>query len=211
MESAEWAGRNERFESVVVPHMKDIRRLARSLTNSGADAEDVLQEATVRLLRFIHGYRGGDSRSWVLRVARNTAISWLRTNRRRNHVGFGCLPGESPLPQWAPEAEADEREDLFAIEARRREGEALRRAIGTLTREQREIIVLRDLNGFQYTEIAAVLSIPLGTVMSRLSRARAVLQDRLQRADDSPAMMAACPMRHCSLHRPSLQHRIWRA
>ena len=211
MESAEWAGRNERFETVVVPHIKEIRRLARSLTNSGADAEDVLQEATVRLLRFIHGYRGGDSRSWVLRVARNTAISWLRTNRRRNHVGLGIRPGDSPLPQWVAEAEADEREDLFAIEARRRDGEALRRAIGTLTREQREIIVLRDLNGFQYTEIAAVLSIPLGTVMSRLSRARAVLQDRMQRGDDSPAMMAACPMRHCSLHRPSLQHRIWRA
>ena len=205
MESAERAGRNERFEIVVVPHMKEIRRLARSLTNSGADADDVLQEATVRLLRFIHGYRGGDSRSWVLRVARNTAISWLRTNRRRNHVGLGTHPGDSPLPQWAPETEADEREDLFAIEARRRDGEALRRAIGTLTREQREMIVLRDLNGFQYTEIAAVLSIPLGTVMSRLSRARAVLQDRLQRADDSPAMMAACPIR------PSLQHRIWRA
>jgi len=211
MESAEWAGRNERFEIVVVPHMKEIRRLARSLTNSGADAEDVLQEATVRLLRFIHGYRGGDSRSWVLRVARNTAISWLRTNRRRNHVALGIRPGDSPLPELAPEAEADEREDLFAIEARRRDGEALRRAIGTLTREQREIIVLRDLNGFQYTEIAAVLSIPLGTVMSRLSRARAVLQDRLQRGGDSPAMMGACLMRHRSLQRPSLQHRIWRA
>ena len=118
MGSAEWAGRNERFETVVVPHMKEIRRLARSLTNSGADAEDVLQEATVRLLRFIHGYRGGDSRSWVLRVARNTAISWLRTNRRRNHVALG----KPPVAEWVPEAEIDEREDLFAIEARRRDG-----------------------------------------------------------------------------------------
>ena len=205
MGSADWAGRNERFETVVVPHMKEIRRLARSLTNSGADAEDVLQEATVRLLRFIHGYRGGDSRSWVLRVARNTAISWLRTNRRRNHVGLGTPPGEPPIPEWAPESEVDEREDLFAIEARRRDGEALRRAITALTRDQREIIVLRDLNGFQYTEIAAVLSIPLGTVMSRLSRARAVLQGRLQRAEESPAMMAPCLMRQ------SLQHPIWRA
>jgi RNA polymerase sigma-70 factor (ECF subfamily) len=172
------------------------------------EVDDGLRPETV-LLRFIHGYRGGDSRSWVLRVARNTAISWLRTNRRRNHVGLGIRPGDLPLPEWTPEA--DEREDLFAIEARRRDGEALRRGIGTLTREQREIIVLRDLNGFQYTEIAAVLSIPLGTVMSRLSRARAVLKDRLQRGDDSPAMMAECPMRHCSLRRPSLQHRIWRA
>src|SRR3569832_2552139 len=102
MGSAEWAGRNERFETVVVPHMKEIRRLARSLTNSGADAEDVLQEATVRLLRFIHGYRGGDARAWVLRVARNTAFSWLRTIRRRNHVGLGTLPGGPPLPEWAP-------------------------------------------------------------------------------------------------------------
>jgi RNA polymerase sigma factor (sigma-70 family) len=141
----------------------------RSLTNSSADADDVLQEATVRLLRFIQGYRGGDSRSWVVRVARNTALTWLQSNRRRNDR------------EWTSEAEVevDECEDLFAIEARRRESEALRLAISTLTREQREIIVLRDLNGFQYSEIAVVLSIPMGTVMSRLSRARAVLQQRL--------------------------------
>ena len=71
--------------------------MARSLTNSGADADDVLQEATVRLLRFIHGYRGGDSRSWVMRVARNTAITWLRTHRARNH------------PEWDPESVVDEQ------------------------------------------------------------------------------------------------------
>jgi RNA polymerase sigma-70 factor, ECF subfamily len=177
MQSCEWAGRNERFEAVVLPHLQEVRRLARSLTNSGADADDVLQEATVRLLRFIHGYRGGDSRSWVMRVARNTAISWLRTNRRRNHVALSeGQPGES---ERAPQLEVDQCEDLFAIEARRRDGEALRRAINTLNREQREILVLRDLNGFQYSEIAVVLSIPLGTVMSRLSRARAVLHERL--------------------------------
>jgi RNA polymerase sigma-70 factor (ECF subfamily) len=111
-----------------------------------------------------------------MRVARNTAITWLRTNRRRNHVSLGGQPGE---PDWAPQVEVDVCEDLFAIEARRRDGEALRRAISTLGREQREIIMLRDLNGFQYSEIAVVLSIPLGTVMSRLSRARAALQERL--------------------------------
>ena len=71
------------------------------------------------------------------------------------------------------------KRDSYAIEARRRDAEALRRVIGTLNRAQREIVVLRDLNGFQYSEIAAVLSIPIGTVMSRLSRARAVLQQRL--------------------------------
>jgi RNA polymerase sigma factor (sigma-70 family) len=169
MQPCEWVGRNERFETVVLPHLKEIRRMARSLTNSGADADDVLQEATVRLLRFIHGYRGGDPRSWVMRVARNTAISWLQSNRRRNDR------------EWTSEAEVevDDCEDLFAIEARRRDGEALHLALRTLTREQREIIVLRDLNGFQYSEIAAVLSIPIGTVMSRLSRARALLQQRL--------------------------------
>lgn len=153
--------------------------MARALTNSGADADDVLQEATVRLLRFIHGYRGGDARSWVLRVARNTAITWLRTNRRRNHIALGSRPDEPFALELTPEAEIDEAEDLFAIEARRRDAETLRRVIGTLTHEQRQVIVLRDLNGFQYSEIAAALSIPIGTVMSRLSRARAVLQQRL--------------------------------
>lgn len=179
MQSVESVGRNERFESVVRPHLKEVRSLARALTNSGPDADDVLQEATVRLLRFIHGYRGGDSRAWVLRVTRNTAITWMRTNRRRNHVALGSRPEEPLQPDLTPEAEIDECEDLFAIEARRRDAEALRRVIGTLNREQREIVVLRDLNGFQYSEIAAVLCIPIGTVMSRLSRARAVLQERL--------------------------------
>jgi RNA polymerase sigma-70 factor (ECF subfamily) len=126
----------------------------------------------------MNGYRGGDARSWVLRVARNTALTWLQANRRRNQVVLGGYLGEVPCPEWA-DAEAAECEDLLAIEARRRDGEALRRAIGTLPREQREIVVLRDLNGFQYGEIAAVLSIPIGTVMSRLSRGRAVLQERL--------------------------------
>jgi RNA polymerase sigma factor (sigma-70 family) len=179
MESCESVRRNERFETVVLPHLKEMRNLARALTSSGDDADDVLQEATVRLLRFIHGYRGGDARSWVLRVARNTAITWMRSNRRRNLVALGSRPDEPFLPELAPEVEIDEREDLFAIEARRRDAEALRRAIGTLTHEQGQVIVLRDLNGFQYSEIAAVLSIPIGTVMSRLSRARAVLQQRL--------------------------------
>ena len=179
MEFCESAGRNERFEAVVLPHLKEMRSLARALTNSGDDADDVLQEATVRLLRFMHGYRGGDARSWVLRVARNTAITWMRTNRRRNHVALGIRPDEWFASELGPEAEIDECEDLFAIEARRRDAQALRRAIDTLTHEQRQVIVLRDLNGFQYSEIAAVLSIPIGTVMSRLSRARAVLQQRL--------------------------------
>jgi RNA polymerase sigma-70 factor (ECF subfamily) len=170
--------RNERFETVVLPHLNDIRRLALALTASGADADDVLQEATVRLLRFIDGYRGGDARSWVLRVARNTAISWLRANRRRNHVALGTYLGEAPRGEWAVDFEVDECEDVFAVELRRQEGEALRRAIGMLSHEQREIVVLRDLNGFQYSEIASVLGIPIGTVMSRLSRARAALQER---------------------------------
>jgi RNA polymerase sigma-70 factor (ECF subfamily) len=162
-------------------HLNEIRRLARSLTASGPDADDVLQEATVRLLRFIDGYRGGDARSWVMRVARNTAISWLRANRRRNHVALDGYSGEMLCSEWVADAEADESEDLFAIEVRRQEGQALRRAIGMLSHEQREIVVLRDLNGFQYNEIATALGIPIGTVMSRLSRARAALQERLLR------------------------------
>ena len=196
--------RNERFARVVLPHLDAVHSLARSITGSGADADDVLQEATMRLLRFIHGYRGGDARSWVLRVARNTAFSWLRTNRR-----LGQLPQEDNVGgMWldpARDAGVDECEDPFEMEARRREGEALRRAIDSLPREQQEIVVLRDLNGLQYCEIATALRIPIGTVMSRLSRARAVLTREITSHACRPTCLARGTCSGCA--RSAAPHR----
>jgi RNA polymerase sigma-70 factor (ECF subfamily) len=162
------------FSNVVVPHLREAHRLARYLTGCRADADDVVQETTVRLFRFMHAYRGGDARSWVLRVARNTAYSWLRSNRRRSESW-----SEDSLDHRPQDHGPQEDEDAFAIEARRQEINALRSAIDALPPDQREVIVLRDLSGFQYTEIASTLRVPIGTVMSRLSRGRRILKHRL--------------------------------
>jgi RNA polymerase sigma-70 factor, ECF subfamily len=169
------------FSNVVVPHLGEAHRLARYLTGCRADADDVVQETTVRLFRFMHAYRGGDARSWVLRVARNTAYSWLRSNRRPRESWNEDSPdhrGHDPADGYRNGAPQEE-EDAFTIEARRQEIDALRTAIDALPSDQREVIVLRDLSGFQYTEIASTLRVPIGTVMSRLSRGRRVLKHRL--------------------------------
>jgi RNA polymerase sigma factor (sigma-70 family) len=172
---------NERFNTVVLPHLGDAARLARMCTRNRADAEDVLQEATVRLLRFMGTYRGGDARSWVLCVTRNTAFTWMRRNRRPYHIPLPDADDDQSADAWS-NAECQERHDPFDIEARRAESEALCRAIDGLPCKQREIVILRDFNGLPYSEIAAALQVPLGTVMSRLSRTHAELRLQLGRA-----------------------------
>jgi RNA polymerase sigma-70 factor (ECF subfamily) len=178
----------QRFHSVVLPHLDEARRLVRYLTGCRTDADDVLQEASVRMLRFVHTFRDGDARSWVLSVARNAAFSWMRAKRRGFRAGndhASALPAESAL-----DTAVDEREEAFAVEARRRESETLRRAIDAMPRGQREVIVLRDLGGLDYAEIASRLQLPIGTVMSRLSRGRALLKRRL--VDDDGARADRC-------------------
>lgn len=172
------ASASQLFHSVVLPHLNEAHGLVRYLTGCRADADDVLQEASVRMLRFVHTYRGGDARSWVLSIARNTAFSWLRAKRR----SFCTVSGENAaaLPmETVLDTAADENEEAFAVEARRREAEALRRVIDKMPRGHREAIVLRDLGGFEYSEIASKLQLPIGTVMSRVSRGRASLKRRL--------------------------------
>jgi len=172
---------SELFESVVVPHLSDAYRLARAFTRNGPDADDVLQDASLRLFRFVATYRGGDARSWVLRVVRNAAYSWMKTNRRGNQIPLDGYPDGTPGPDLHLAATGGDADPL-AIEEQRCESEMLRVAIGDLTHGQREIVVLRDLRGLAYREIAETLSVPIGTVMSRLSRAHAALERRLEGA-----------------------------
>jgi RNA polymerase sigma-70 factor, ECF subfamily len=174
------AGKHERFHDVVLPHLADARRLARRVTRDHADADDVMQEAAVRLLRFVGSYRGGDALSWVLQVTRNTALSWMRQNRR--HHLRSVLEEQSEEEDWPPPL-YDRSEDPFVIEARRGESVWLARAIRELPPNQREIVILRDLHDLPYAEIASVLGIPIGTVMSRLSRTREALKQRLTHLD----------------------------
>jgi RNA polymerase sigma-70 factor (ECF subfamily) len=158
-----------RFERLVLPHLEAAYNLARWLTHNEHDAEDVVQEAYVRAFTFFDGFRGEDARSWLLTVVRNTCYTWLEKHRAPEPTVTldEKVHGQNSTPS---------PEQLFL---RKAAGEELRAAVAELPLEFREVIVLRELEGLSYKEIASVLSIPLGTVMSRLTRARARLQQTL--------------------------------
>jgi RNA polymerase sigma factor (sigma-70 family) len=169
------------FERVVLPHLTDARRLAHSFTGKRADADDVVQEACLRLFRYAISYRGGDSRAWVLQVVRNTAFTWLRSNRRYNQVPLEDHGDGTPGPEGFLVAEGNRAADPLAVEEQRSDSRMLQSAMEALTHDQREVVKLRNLKGLAYREIAQELCIPIGTVMSRLSRAHTVLELRVKR------------------------------
>ena len=172
--SSDFGAAHNRFRAVVLPHLDEAHRLARYLTRSRTDSQDVVHEAIVRLLRYIESYRGGDSRTWVLQVVRNTTFTWLGVNRRRDHVPI------EPHLRGIPQLTADPA----AHQLRRSASKALFSAIEDLSHAQREVVILRDIKGLSYLEISTTLGIPIGTVMSRLSRAHVVLARRLRGAMD---------------------------
>lgn len=155
------------FEVFVVPHMSAAYNLARWLTRNEHDAEDVVQEAYLRAYRFFDSVRGTDYRAWLLTVVRNTCYTWLQQNRRPS----------AALEEGLAEAE-NAQSNPEAILMRNVDTQLLRQAIEELPLEFREVIFLRELEGMSYKEISAIICVPLGTVMSRLARAR----DRLQKA-----------------------------
>ena len=168
-----------RFEQIVLPHLDAAFNLARWMLRSRADAEDVAQEALLRAYRFFGGFHGGDARAWLLQIVRNTCYTWLGKNRPAENMEFdethhgtdlsgGVAAGAPDRPQLggSPEAQAIASEDR----------ERLTRALEELPPRFREVLVLRELEGCSYKEIAAITSVPIGTVMSALSRARKQLQ-----------------------------------
>lgn len=161
------ARREQFFKVHVVPHMAAAYNLARWLTRDGHDAEDVVQEAYLRAFRFWESFRGGDSRTWLLTIVRNTCFTWLQQNRKPS----------VELNEQMPELN-HARTNPEAVLLRNVDAELLHQAVEELPLEFREAIVLRELEGLSYKEISAITSVPLGTVMSRLARAR----DRLQKA-----------------------------
>jgi RNA polymerase sigma-70 factor, ECF subfamily len=165
-----------RFEQVVLPHLDAAFNLSRWLLRSRADSEDVAQEAMLRAYRFFRGFHGGDARAWLLQIVRNTCYTWLEKNRP---VELMTEFDEElhPQPTNNPESLAIASDDR----------ERLGRALETLPPRFREVLVLRELEGCSYKEISAITSIPIGTVMSALARAR----QRLQRALTTPASQEA--------------------
>jgi RNA polymerase sigma-70 factor (ECF subfamily) len=152
--------------------MRSAYNLARWLVRNGDDAEDIVQEAFLKAFKAIDGFRGGDARLWMLSIVRNTAMNFVR--RRKPEVAID-------LNQLEPADRSPSAEEGLLEESRR---DQVRSAIGRLEPEFREALVLREIEGLSYKEIAAVLGVPTGTVMSRLSRARQRLLSELAPAKE---------------------------
>jgi RNA polymerase sigma factor (sigma-70 family) len=159
-----------RFERATLPHLDAAYNLARWLTRDDHAAEDVVQEAFFRAAKFFASFRGTDGRTWLLTVVRRSAFDWLQ--KWRAGAGAASFDEEAHSP-------ADDAIDPERLAIRKADVQLLRAAMEDLPPEYREAIVLRELEGMSYQEIAAVAEVPVGTVMSRLSRARRQLQKRL--------------------------------
>jgi RNA polymerase sigma factor (sigma-70 family) len=157
------------FTRVVVPHLDDAYNLAYWLTGNRADAEDAVQDAALRALRAINSYAGGNARAWMLSIVRNASYSLLRKNRPNAVVAVEDL--EAAEIECAKPYGPDDRTPESALIART-DAETLRAAIAALPTPFRETLVLREINGLDYREIAKITEVPIGTVMSRLARAR---------------------------------------
>jgi RNA polymerase sigma-70 factor (ECF subfamily) len=161
----------ENFEETILPHLGAAYNLARWLTRNDTDAEDVVQEAYLRAFKHFGSFHGGDGRPWLLAIVRNTCYTWMQHNR-------------------SPELTIPLDDDMHEIESKDLNPEALllqsadtkmvKQVLEELPVEFREVIVLRELEGLSYKQIADVAEIPIGTVMSRLARARKRLQQILK-------------------------------
>jgi RNA polymerase sigma-70 factor (ECF subfamily) len=158
------------FDQIVLPHLDAAYNLARWLVRNKQDAEDVVQEACLRAFRFFGGFKGGDARIWLLKIVRNTSYSFLAKNRK------------ATLSE-----EFDEQihvRDIPTVDAemdmvRNVESSMLRESLEELPVNFREVLVLRELEGLSYKEVAELLAVPIGTVMSSLARARSRLRESL--------------------------------
>jgi RNA polymerase sigma-70 factor, ECF subfamily len=167
----------ERFEQLVLPHIDAAFNLARWLLRGRADAEDIAQEALLRACRFFGGFNGGDARAWLLQIVRNTCYTWLEKNRPME------LSMEFDEELHEQTSATPESLAIIADDHKR-----LTLALETLPPRFREVLVLRELEGCSYKEIATITSIPIGTVMSSLSRARRQLYSALTNSSQG-----ACP------------------
>ena len=163
-------GSDDAFAAVALPHLDAAFNLARWLTGSRADAEDVVQEAMVRALTYFPSFRGGSSRAWILQIVRNTAYKMLAARRGAQGGGQTSLEetgGIEDIPDLAdgPEKALILSDDLTRVDA----------WIEGLPAELRETLILRELEDLSYREISQVTAVPIGTVMSRLWRARRML------------------------------------
>ena len=149
----------------MLPHMAAAYNLARWITRRDADAEDLTQEAFIRALQAFEGYRGGNSRAWMLTIVRNTCYSWLQRNRPHEAKAVESFDEVAHLLE-------DEGADPEALLLQQATAGVVQRALEQMPLDQREVLILREQEELSYTQIAEVIGAPIGTVMSRLARAR---------------------------------------
>jgi RNA polymerase sigma-70 factor (ECF subfamily) len=174
------------FEAIALPHLDAAHALARWMTRNDADAADVVQEAFLRAFRYFDSYRGDDARSWTLKIVRRTCYNWLERNRSADVVSLEAeeeLGGAVATSAIDAEALLESRSDLRRLD----------QLIEALPPPLREMIVLRELHELGYREIAEVTGVPIGTVMSRLHRARSLLLRAHYQTGDAAAASAALP------------------
>ncbi len=158
------------FEQAVLPHLDAAYNLARWLMRNEQDAQDVAQEAYLRAFRFFPGFRGGDARAWLMKIVRNTCYTWLHANRPLQDAT------EFDENLFPPDSRALNPEEVVL---QNNSGTLLRKALEKLPTNFREVLILRELEGMSYREIADITGMPAGTVMSSLSRARGRLRQAL--------------------------------
>ena len=163
--------RRYRFEALVLPHLDAAYRFARWLSRSPSDADDLVQEAVLRAFRGFDALRGSDVKAWLLTIVKNCHLTALKQQQRR---GFVPLPEEHDVRDG--EAMIATTPDPENTSVRRDERRTLDRLMSALPEEHREVLVLREIEELDYREIATVTNVPIGTVMSRLARARAALK-----------------------------------
>lgn len=163
--------RSARFDAILLPHLDAAYNLARWLLGNSQDAEDTVQEAYLRALTYFDSFHGEDGRAWLLAIVRNTCFEWLHKNRRHVEMPVEHL---ELAPDAAPSPEA--------LQLRNADRVAIQRAVEALPPEFREVLVLREMEEMSYKQIARVTKMPIGTVMSRLARARRRLLESLTSA-----------------------------
>ena len=167
------------FDEIFLPYLPEAYRLAQWLAGSASDAEDIVQEAAIRAFRGIKGFGAVNARAWSLTIVRNTALSWLAKNRPRtvayiNDLSAAEQQGLEYEGLYGTRIETPEETALFKADA-----EEIEKALAQLPAQFREVIVLREINQMNYRDIAEITNVPIGTVMSRLSRGRKLLVELL--------------------------------
>src|ERR1700731_875310 len=163
------------FDEVFLPHMAEAYRLAQWLTGNSYDAEDVVQDAALRAFRGIKSFGAVNARAWSLTIVRNTAYSWLMKNRPKSVVFTDDLSvtEQRELEHERPQGTRIETPEEISLS--KADAEDVQQALAQLPPQYREVIVLREINQLNYRDIAEITNVPIGTVMSRLSRGRQLL------------------------------------